>query len=318
MVSRFHVWVVTAFLLAAGAAFAMQEGHMQIKFKEYPVNEEFRGVVAPADREDPILGKAGDYVVKKSDVDRLLTYYPPETRQRLQQNPAEQETLVKRMLEIKIVADAARKEKFDRRPQIKKQLDYVADDFLSKEYLAKVVMPAAKVSEADLHEYYTQNKKSLGVPEQVRARHILFRVDPAASEDEKNQAKTRAEAILKRAKAGEDFAKLAQTYSDDQGSKAKGGDLGYFTPGRMVPEFENVAFYTDPGEISDIVETKYGYHIIKVEDHIEARERSFEEMKDYIREKLHRQLVMFKVRKFIQQATADAGMQVYADRIAGK
>ena len=316
MVSRIHVWVGTAFLLAAGMVFAAQED--PITFKKYPINEEFRSVVESDTHEDPILGKAGDYVVKKSDVDRMLAYYLPETRQQLQENSAEMETLVKRMLEIKIVADVAKKEKFDQRPQIKKQLSYVADDFLSREYLAKVVMPEAAVSEADLKEYYTQNKQSLGVPEQVRARHILFKVDPAASEDEKNQAKARAEAILKQVQAGEDFAKLAAAHSDDAESKAKGGDLGYFSPGKMVPEFEGAAFYTDPGEISDIVETKFGYHIIKVEDHIEARERSFEEMKDYIKEKLQQQLVMFKVQKFIRQAAESAGMQVYADRIAEK
>jgi hypothetical protein len=156
--------VGTALLLAAGAAFAMQEGQIQVKFKEYPVNEEFRSVMASADPDDAVMGKAGDYVVKKSDVDRMLSYYPPETQQRLLENPAEMQTLVQRMLQIKIVADVARKEKFDQRPQIKKQLDYVADDFLSREYLAKKVMPEATVSEADLKEYYAQNKQSLGVP----------------------------------------------------------------------------------------------------------------------------------------------------------
>ena len=85
----------------------------------------------------------------------------------------------------------------------------------------------------------------------------------------------------------------------------------------MVPEFEGAAFYTDPGKISDIVETKYGYHIIKVEDHTEARERSFEEMKDYLKEQLQQQVVMFKVQKFIAEAAAKAGMQVYSDRILG-
>jgi peptidyl-prolyl cis-trans isomerase C len=313
-----RVLVCTALLLVGGVAFSMQEGHIQVKYKDYPVNEEFRHVVESAYPEDPILGQAGDYVVKKTDIDRMLAYYPAETQQRLRENPDEMQTLVLRMLQIKIVADVARKEKFDQRPQIKKQLDYVADDFLSREYLAKKVMPEATVSEADLKEYYIQNKQSLGVPEQIRARHILFKVDPAATQDQKNKARDRAQAVLKQVQAGEDFAKLAAAHSDDAGSKAKGGDLGYFSPGRMVPDFEDVAFYTNPGETSDIVETKFGFHIIKVEDHIEARERSFEEMKDYIKEKLHQQLVMFRVEKFIRQATEDAGMQIFGDPISSK
>ena len=255
---RMLVLVSLALFLVAATAFAAQKA--SIKYKEYPINEEFKSSMMITAQEDPTLGKAGDYVIKKSDVERMLAYYPAATHKRLQENPVELETLVKRMLEIKVVADVAKKEKFDRRPQIKKQLTYVTDDFLSREYLAKVVMRDATVSEAELKEYYTQNKERLGIPEQVRARHILFIVDPAASEDEKYQAKARAEAILKQVQAGEDFAQLAEAYSEDQSTKSKEGDLGYFSPGRMVPEFEGVAFYTDPGEASDIVETKYGYH----------------------------------------------------------
>jgi hypothetical protein len=321
--------ICTVLLVVGGVASAMQGGHKgqsqgghkgqaQLKFKRYPINEEFRHLVPPGNQGDPILGRAGDYVIQKSDVDRMMAYYPAETQKRLQENPAEMQTLVLRMLQIKIVADVARKEKFDQNPQIKKQLAFEVDDFLSREYLAKKVMPEATVSDADLKEYYARNKQSLGVPEQVRARHILFKVDPAASQAEKNKALERARAVLKRVQAGEDFAKLAAAHSDDKESGAKGGDLGYFSPGKMVPDFEDVAFYTNPGETSDIVETKYGYHIIKVEDRIEARERSFEEMKDYIKEKLHQQLVMFKVQKFIQQATEDAGMQIFKDPISSK
>jgi hypothetical protein len=123
--------ICTVLLVVGGAAFAMQEGHKgqsQLKFKKHPINEDFRHVVASANPEDPILGKAGDYIVQKSDVDRMLAYYPAETRKQLRENPGEMQTLVQRMLQIKIVADVARKEKFDRRPRIKKQLDYVADD----------------------------------------------------------------------------------------------------------------------------------------------------------------------------------------------
>ena len=271
-----------------------------------------------AGQPDPTLGTAGDHVVKRSDVNRMLAYYPQETQRRLQENPAEVEILVKRMLEVKIISEIARKEQFDQKPDIRKQLAYVMDDFLSKEYLEKVIMRQTTVSEADLKEFYTQNKNNLAVPEQVRARHILFKVDPDSAEDEKSKVKGKAEAVLKRAKAGEDFEKLAETYSDDQSSRASGGDLGYFPAGRMLPEFEGVAFYTDPGEISDIVETKYGFHIIKVEDHIEARERSFKEMKDYIREKLQQQVVMFKIQKYIQEAVEKAGIKIYSDQIAVK
>ena len=289
---RIYAWTCTALLMVAGVAFAVQE--------------------------DPVLGKTGDYVVKRSDVDRLLASYPEDTRHRLRENPAEVQTLVERMLEVKVIADLARKEEFDEQTEIKRQLAYVADDFLSKEYLAKVVMKNATVTEADLKAFYDQNKKALGVPEQVRARHILFQVDPAASEEEKNEARARAEAVLKRLQAGEAFEELARAYSDDQSSTEKGGDLGYFRPGQMVPDFEGVAFFTAPGEISDVVETRYGYHIMKVEDHMEARERSFQEMREVIKERLQQEMVMFKVQEFIRKAIEEAGMHVYPDRISGQ
>jgi parvulin-like peptidyl-prolyl isomerase len=330
MISRIQLLICLAFLLVAGTPLASDKGHsgemghsgdkghMQFKLKEYPINEEFRSVVQTAGQEDPVLGKAGDHLVKKSDVDRLLAYYPLETQSRLQENPAEMQTLVKRMLEVKIIADVARREKFDQIPQIKKQLDYMADDFLSKEYLARVVMKKDTVSETDLKEFYRQNKKQLGMPEQVWARHILFKVDPAGSKAEKDEARERAKGVLKRAKEGENFEKLARAYSDDESSKANGGDLGYFARGRTVPGFEEVAFNINPGEISDIVETRYGYHIIKVEDHLDGRETSFEEMKDYIRDELQRQAVTSKVQAFIREAAESAGMQVFSERISGK
>ena len=113
---------------------------------------------------------------------------------------------------------------------------------------------------------YEANKfKYTDLEEQVRARHILIRAGKDAPSAEKAEAKSKIENILAKAKAGEDFATLAKEYSEDTVSAAKGGDLGYTPRGRMVPEFDKVMFATKPGEISDVVETQYGYHIIKVE-----------------------------------------------------
>ncbi len=99
----------------------------------------------------------------------------------------------------------------------------------------------------------------------MRASHILVLADEKADDATKKKARAQIEAINKRVKAGEDFAKLAQEHSQD-GSAAQGGDLSFFERGKMVPPFEQAAFAMKPGEVSDIVTTQFGYHIIKVTD----------------------------------------------------
>lgn len=121
--------------------------------------------------------------------------------------------------------------------------------------------------------------------EEVSASHIL--ISPADdTEEAKAAAKAKAEEILSRLKAGEDFAALAKEYSDDPGSAEDGGSLGFFKRGEMVPEFEEAAFSLNVGEISDIVETRYGYHIIKVDDKILAEGEEFEKAEAEIRESI--------------------------------
>lgn len=118
----------------------------------------------------------------------------------------------------------------------------------------------------DIKKNYETNKfRYTDLEEQVRARHILIRAGEDLSAEEKAAAKTKIEGILTRAEAGEDFAALAGEFSEDTVSAAKGGDLGYTPRGRMVPEFDKVMFETKPGNISGVVETQYGFHIIKAE-----------------------------------------------------
>ncbi|MBN2138160.1 MAG: peptidylprolyl isomerase [Sedimentisphaerales bacterium] len=140
----------------------------------------------------------------------------------------------------------------------------------------------AKVTDEDLKAFYEKNKARFETPEQVRASHILIKTeltDPNSDPNEvKAAAKAKAEDLLKQLNEGADFATLAKTHSDCP-SAPRGGDLGLFPKGQMVPAFEKAAFELEVGKISDIVETKFGYHIIKVTEHKEADSTSFEEAK---------------------------------------
>jgi len=144
------------------------------------------------------------------------------------------------------------------------------------------------VTPQDVDSYYNSNVQQFQTPEQVRASHILLKTEG------KDEAAVRkqAEDVLKQAKApGADFAALAKKYSEDDGSKANGGDLDYFSKGRMVPEFEQAAFTLQPGQISDLVKSQFGFHIIKVVDKKPAATRTLDEMRPQIQQTLQAQRV---------------------------
>jgi len=144
------------------------------------------------------------------------------------------------------------------------------------------------VTPQDVDSYYNSNVQQFQTPEQVRASHILLKTEG------KDEAAVRkqAEDVLKQAKApGADFAALAKKYSEDDGSKANGGDLDYFSKGRMVPEFEQAAFTLQPGQISDLVKSQFGFHIIKVVDKKPAATRTLDEVRPQIQQTLQAQRV---------------------------
>jgi peptidyl-prolyl cis-trans isomerase D len=141
-----------------------------------------------------------------------------------------------------------------------------------------------KITEEQLKDYYEDHIDAFKEKKQVRARHILFRLSENASKEEEEKVREKALAVLKKAKEGENFADLAKKYSQDPGTKNEGGDLGYFSSGQMVKPFEDAAFKLKKGEISGLVRTPFGYHIIKIEDVKEARTKSFEEVRNQIAE----------------------------------
>ncbi|MBN2418220.1 MAG: SurA N-terminal domain-containing protein [Deltaproteobacteria bacterium] len=172
-----------------------------------------------------------------------------------------------------------------------------------------------ELNEDQLMEYYEENISTFSQEQQVKARHILFRVDSDASPEDQKKIEEKAVAVLERIKKGEDFAELAKEFSEDS-SKSQGGDLGYFPRGRMVREFEDAAFSLKKDEVSDLVKSDFGYHIIKVDDIKDESVKSYPEVRDEI-EKTMRQIrasdmAQSKAMDLIDQMPYDIDLKEYA------
>jgi peptidyl-prolyl cis-trans isomerase C len=268
-----------------------------------------------AEETNPILGKAGDFLLREADLDRIIASQTPAVQKRFQEDPQQRMSLVKEILIKKIIVAKAKKEQFDKKPEIKEQLSYVFDNFISQEYLVKVVIAGVTVPEEDLKKYYQEHAKDFELPGQIKVRHILIASLKEAKPDEKEKAQTRAEAVLQRINKGEDFAKLASEFSDDQNSANKGGELAPITLGKTnSEEFEKAAFALNTGQISGIVNTSYGLHIIKMEERQEKRTAPFAEARDFIYNKLKAELEQKKAQEYVDQAVKDAGMEVSGEK----
>jgi peptidyl-prolyl cis-trans isomerase D len=174
----------------------------------------------------------------------------------------------------------------------------------------------SKATDDELRQYYEQHKDEYTLPERVKAQHILFKTQGKTPE-EIEKIKEKARGVLERAKKGEDFSSLAKQYSDDS-TAAAGGDLGDFGRGQMVPEFEKTAFSLGVGAISDLVQTQFGIHIIKVNSKQERRERPFEEMKEAVRPIVETRKAEQKGSELAQQAAVDLVSNKDLDAVAKK
>lgn len=182
------------------------------------------------------------------------------------------------------------KEYYEKNPVEFKALEQakVAYVVLSRESLQKDI----EVSEQEIAEYYEGHKGDFGAQEQRQASHILIGVDASASEADQAKVKQKAEEVLAKVKASPDqFAELAKQFSEDPGSAELGGDLGFFEPGMMVKAFDEVVFSLQKGEMSDLVKTDFGYHIIKLEDINPATTVPLAEVAEQIKTRLRQQKV---------------------------
>jgi peptidyl-prolyl cis-trans isomerase C len=186
---------------------------------------------------------------------------------------------------------------------------------------AKTSLEVAKVIETEVNSkvavqdpevktFYDQNLERFKQGDTVHAAHILIGLPQGATPEQKAEAKTRATAVLKTVRAGGDFATLARANSSDQGSAQNGGDLGFFPKGQMTPAFEEAAFKLKPGTVSALVETPFGFHIIKVMERRPPRTAPFAEVSGQIKDFLTQGQREQKLEKFVEEVKAKGKIEI--------
>jgi peptidyl-prolyl cis-trans isomerase C len=223
-------------------------------------------VPACAQSNDPVVAKVDGTEIKTSD----LAIAEEEIGQNMPPMPPDgkRDYLVRYVSDMILVAKAAEGKKIAEDAEFKRRLAYMRNKLLMESLLHAEAKAA--VTDAAMRTVYDDATKQMTGEKEVHARHILVE-----TEDE-------AKAVAAELKKGTDFAELARQKSKDPGAAAEGGDLGYFTKDQMVPEFAEMAFKLDKGQLSDPVKTQFGWHVIKVEDKRDRPVPSFEQVKDQI------------------------------------
>ena len=179
-----------------------------------------------------------------------------------------------------------------------------------RELVTRDIVSKINITDEAAKKFYDENTEKFRRPERVRAQHILIKVNQEDDEKKKADARKRLEDIKKKIMGGEDFGELAKTHSEGPSSE-RGGDLGYFARGQMVPSFEEVAFKLAPNEVSDIVETQFGYHLIKVIDHQAQKDPTFDEIKPQLLRRLRGEQVQKELEPYVAKLRDEAKVQTF-------
>jgi peptidyl-prolyl cis-trans isomerase C len=219
------------------------------------------------------LAKVGNTKITQADLERELKNLP-EFAQKLFEGAGGKEKFLDELIKKELLYQEALKKGLDKDAEYLRKVEDFKKLTLIGQLLDREIETKAKVTDQDVKNYYEKHKEDLTSVSQIRASHILVKTEQEAKK------------ILERLKKGEDFAKIAKKSSIDPGSAKNGGDLGFFSSGQMVPEFEAAAARLNIGEISEPVKTKFGYHIIKVTDKKMGKPVEFEKAKNVIFQRL--------------------------------
>jgi peptidyl-prolyl cis-trans isomerase C len=220
-----------------------------------------------------VLAKVGNAVITETDLERDLKSLP-DYAQQIFQDEKGREKFLDELVKKEMLYQEAMKKGIDKTPEFAKKVEEFKKLTLVSELLEKEIMAKSKVSDQEIKDYYDKHKDDFATTTQIKASHILVKTEEEAGK------------IEARLKKGEKFEVIAKKESIDKGSGKNGGDLGFFSKGQMVPEFEKAAAGLKKGEVSSPVKTNFGYHIIKVTDKKAGPVIEFERIKDLISQRL--------------------------------
>jgi peptidyl-prolyl cis-trans isomerase C len=298
---------------------------------------------------DTVIAKGKGFEIKRSQLDEALVGVKATATSRGQEIPPAQlgmieKRLLDRLIQIQILkAKATEAQKAEGKKEGDKRFEMIKKRAPSEEMLANqlksmnltlevlqtrlveeataeaVLKSNVKVTDEQVKKFYEDNPSQFEEPEMVRASHILIGTKDAKTgedlkDDAKKAKKKQADDLLKRARGGEDFAKLAKEFSEDPGSKESGGEYT-FGRGKMVPEFEAAAFSLKTNQISDIVTTQFGYHIIKLSEKIPAKKVEFDKMKTEIKDYLEKQEMDKMLPDYYAKIKKEADVQILDEKL---
>ncbi len=250
-------------------------------------------------KEGQVLAEVNGGTITTGDFNRELKNLP-EYLKAMAETPQGRKEMLDTMVIRELILQQAAKDGIDKSPEIEEKLKDLKKRLIVEAFLKKKVEADTQVSDADLKKFYEQNKDKFKTGDQIKASHILVKTEKEAKD------------ILAQIKAGGNFEALAKKYSVDS-SAAKGGDLGWFGKGSMVPVFEKAALGLKEGQVSDVVKSDFGYHIIKLTGKRAAGVRPFEEVKEQIKAALMPSKQQEIFQKIKEELKKDAKITVKED-----
>jgi parvulin-like peptidyl-prolyl isomerase len=256
-----------------------------------------------AEQKGPFLAKVGNATITQADYDKEFKTLP-EYAQQLFSDEQGKEKFLNEIVNKEMLYQEALKKGLEKTPEFQKKLDDFKKITLVTELFEKEIMSKANTSDQELKDYYDKHKEEFTPTIQIKASHILVK-----TEDE-------AKKVLERIKKGEKFGDIAKAVSIDPGSAKNGGDLGFFSKGQMVPEFEKAAANLNVNDISVPVKTQFGYHIIKVTDKKKGAPIEFDKIRDMISQKLSGEKQKGAFEQYLTELKKNYKVEINKDALA--